>query len=90
MAIYDLHSHSWVSDGTLSPADLVRRADAAGVDVLALTDDPLRLARAAEVISGRVDRSFPRPFAHGAPDAPAAVGAASALPVLTRGGPLIS
>lgn len=38
MAIYDLHSHSWVSDGTLSPADLVARAAAASVDVLALTD----------------------------------------------------
>ena len=38
MSCYDLHSHSWVSDGTLSPADLVRRAAAAGVDVLALTD----------------------------------------------------
>jgi predicted metal-dependent phosphoesterase TrpH len=36
--IYDLHSHSWVSDGTLSPAELVARAHAAGVDVLALTD----------------------------------------------------
>jgi predicted nucleotidyltransferase/DNA-binding MarR family transcriptional regulator len=35
-------------------------------------DDSLRdRAHAAEVISGRVDRSFPRPFAHGAPDAPA-------------------
>ncbi len=38
MSCYDLHSHSWVSDGTLSPADLVRRAAAAGVGVLALTD----------------------------------------------------
>lgn len=35
-------------------------------------DDSLRdRAHAAEVISGRVDRSFPRPFAHGAPEAPA-------------------
>jgi 3',5'-nucleoside bisphosphate phosphatase len=34
----DLHSHSAVSDGTESPADVVRRAHAAGVDVLALTD----------------------------------------------------
>lgn len=34
----DLHSHSTASDGTLSPADLVRRAAAAGVEVLALTD----------------------------------------------------
>lgn len=35
---YDLHSHSTVSDGILSPADLVQRARAKGVDVLALTD----------------------------------------------------
>ena len=34
----DLHTHSTVSDGTLSPADLVRAAAAAGVDVLAITD----------------------------------------------------
>jgi predicted metal-dependent phosphoesterase TrpH len=35
---FDLHSHSTASDGTLSPAQLVRRARAQGVDVLALTD----------------------------------------------------
>jgi len=35
---YDLHSHSTASDGTLAPAELVRRAHAQGVDVLALTD----------------------------------------------------
>ncbi len=35
---YDLHSHSLASDGTLTPADLVRRAHEAGVHVLALTD----------------------------------------------------
>lgn len=35
---YDLHSHSAVSDGTLSPASLVKLAAASGVDVLALTD----------------------------------------------------
>ncbi|MEO5573556.1 MAG: PHP domain-containing protein, partial [Gammaproteobacteria bacterium] len=35
---YDLHSHSTASDGTLSPAALVERAHANGVDVLALTD----------------------------------------------------
>jgi 3',5'-nucleoside bisphosphate phosphatase len=38
MISYDLHSHSTASDGTLSPSELVRRASAAGVDVLALTD----------------------------------------------------
>jgi predicted metal-dependent phosphoesterase TrpH len=35
---YDLHSHSTASDGSLSPTELVTRAHAAGVDVLALTD----------------------------------------------------
>lgn len=34
----DLHCHSTVSDGLLSPADLVRRAAAKGVGLLALTD----------------------------------------------------
>ncbi|GAA4915075.1 PHP domain-containing protein [Streptomonospora salina] len=34
----DLHAHSSVSDGTEPPADVVRRAAAAGLDVLALTD----------------------------------------------------
>jgi 3',5'-nucleoside bisphosphate phosphatase len=35
---YDLHTHSLCSDGTLAPAELVLRARARGVDVLALTD----------------------------------------------------
>ncbi|GAB2816289.1 PHP domain-containing protein [Streptomyces chlorus] len=34
----DLHTHSTASDGTDSPADLVRAAGAAGLDVVALTD----------------------------------------------------
>ncbi len=34
----DLHCHSDVSDGTMTPASLVRRAVAHGVDLLALTD----------------------------------------------------
>lgn len=47
---YDLHSHSTASDGTLSPAELVRRAHAQGVDVLALTDHDVTtgLAEATE------------------------------------------
>ncbi|MBG7601863.1 MAG: PHP domain-containing protein [Gammaproteobacteria bacterium] len=36
--IYDLHSHSTASDGTLTPTQLVQRAHEAGVSVLALTD----------------------------------------------------
>lgn len=52
---YDLHSHSTASDGTLSPAELVRRARDSGVDVLALTDhDDLtglgEAARAAQAV----------------------------------------
>ena len=35
---FDLHSHSYYSDGTSSPADVVRRAHKAGVQLLALTD----------------------------------------------------
>jgi predicted metal-dependent phosphoesterase TrpH len=34
----DLHTHSRVSDGTDAPADLVAKAAAAGLDVVALTD----------------------------------------------------
>ena len=34
----DLHSHSTASDGTSTPADVMRRARAAGLDVIALTD----------------------------------------------------
>mgnify|MGYP002553907402 CR=1 FL=1 len=38
MLNFDLHSHSRVSDGVLSPTELVERAHANGVRVLALTD----------------------------------------------------
>lgn len=38
MPVVDLHTHSLCSDGALSPADLVIRAHAAGIQVLALTD----------------------------------------------------
>jgi predicted metal-dependent phosphoesterase TrpH len=34
----DLHTHSFVSDGTDAPGDLVRAAKTAGLDVVALTD----------------------------------------------------
>jgi len=53
---YDLHSHSTASDGTLSPQDLVARARARGVEVLALTDhdtlDGLAEAQAAAESAG--------------------------------------
>ncbi len=62
----DLHTHSSASDGTERPADLVRAAAAAGLDVVALTDHDttrgwseaaealptgLRLVRGAEISS---------------------------------------
>ncbi len=34
----DLHSHSTASDGTCTPAEVMRAAQAAGLDVIALTD----------------------------------------------------
>ncbi|WP_424535021.1 PHP domain-containing protein [Sphaerisporangium viridialbum] len=69
----DLHTHSTASDGTDTPGDLVRRAVAAGLDVVALTDHDttagwppavaavppgLTLVRGAE-LSGRWYRSEP-------------------------------
>ncbi len=36
--LFDLHSHSTASDGTLSPTELVNRAHDLGVEALALTD----------------------------------------------------
>jgi len=36
--IFDLHSHTRFSDGTLEPQDLIARARGRGVDVLAITD----------------------------------------------------
>lgn len=37
----DLHTHSTASDGTSTPAELVRAAARAGLDVVALTDHEL-------------------------------------------------
>jgi hypothetical protein len=55
MCRHDLHSHSTASDGTLEPAQLVLRAQQAGVGVLALTDhDTLDgCAEAAQAAAGR-------------------------------------
>lgn len=48
---FDLHTHSWYSDGHYSPANLVERAESQGIRVLALTDHDttagIREARAA-------------------------------------------
>lgn len=35
---FDLHTHSWYSDGHYSPSELVERAQRQGIRVLALTD----------------------------------------------------
>lgn len=54
MLDYDLHCHSNISDGTLSPSDLVERAEGRGVKVLALTDhdDVAGLDEARTVATG--------------------------------------
>jgi hypothetical protein len=53
---YDLHCHSTVSDGTLTPGELVARAAGRGVTLLALTDhddtDGLAEARSAAAQHG--------------------------------------
>jgi hypothetical protein len=51
---YDLHCHSTVSDGTLTPAALVERAAIRGVNVLALTDhdEIAGLAEARQAAAG--------------------------------------
>jgi len=36
--IFDLHSHTTLSDGALTPQELIQRAIEKGVDVLAITD----------------------------------------------------
>ncbi|MBZ6289280.1 PHP domain-containing protein [Streptomyces olivaceus] len=45
----DLHAHSTASDGTDTPAELVRNAAAAGLDVVALTDHDTTRGHAAAV-----------------------------------------
>jgi predicted metal-dependent phosphoesterase TrpH len=56
MLDYDLHCHSNISDGTLTPGELVDRAAGRGVKVMALTDhddvDGLDEARAAAARHG--------------------------------------
>lgn len=54
--IFDLHSHTYFSDGALSPEALVERAKARGVSVLAITDHDtiagVNLAHKAAVKAG--------------------------------------
>lgn len=53
MARIDLHVHSSASDGASSPAEVVRRARAAGLDVIALADhDTLAGVAAARAAGG--------------------------------------
>jgi len=54
--IYDLHTHSTASDGTLSPTELVEKADNAGVKILALTDhDTLSGLAEAQATADKLD-----------------------------------
>ena len=55
----DLHCHSTVSDGLLSPTDMVRRAHSNGVDLLALTDhDEIGGLEAAAAMAGELGMRF--------------------------------
>ena len=55
----DLHSHSTASDGTLAPAEVVRRAKEAGVVGLALTDhDTIAGLAEAAAEAGRLGVTF--------------------------------
>lgn len=55
----DLHMHSSASDGTLSPADLMRRAAEAGVELIALTDhDTLEGLSEARVAAQALGMTF--------------------------------
>ncbi len=55
----DLHTHSTVSDGTLSPAGVIEAAAAASLDVVALTDhDSLRGWLEAAQAAGRLGLEF--------------------------------
>ena len=66
MLRYDLHCHSTCSDGVLTPAAVVARAAAQGVDVLALTDhdgtDGLAEARQAAALDFVTERQRPEAF----------------------------
>src|SRR6266700_1477838 len=51
----DLHVHSNASDGTDAPAEVIRRASAAALDILALTDHDTQagIAQARDAVPGR-------------------------------------
>ena len=54
--IFDLHSHTYFSDGMLSPEALIARAKERGVSVLAITDHDtiagVRIAQKAALDAG--------------------------------------
>ena len=52
---FDLHCHSTISDGVLAPHEIVRRAAANGVSVLALTDHDELAGLAAAADAARAD-----------------------------------
>ena len=55
----DLHSHSTISDGLLTPTEMVRRAHANGVELYALTDhDEVSGLIEARMEAGRLGLSF--------------------------------
>jgi len=57
--IYDLHTHTTASDGTLTPEALVSRAKSQGVDVLAITDhDTTSGLQAAIEVADKSDLSL--------------------------------
>jgi histidinol phosphatase-like PHP family hydrolase len=57
----DLHSHTFASDGVLGPAELARRAEAAGLTALAITDhaDTSNLERLVGEIAAFVRETQP-------------------------------
>ena len=59
MLDYDLHCHSNISDGTLTPTELVQRAAGRGVKVLALTDhDDVDGLGEARAVAGELGIGF--------------------------------
>jgi len=61
MSPFDLHAHSTVSDGTLTPTQLAERAAARGIDYLALTDhdDTAGIAEACDAAAATSLRVVP-------------------------------
>ena len=70
MAAIDLHSHSTASDGALAPAELVSRAHAQAVRVLALTDH--------DTTAGLAEAAQAAAAAGAPPGAPRAAGGSAA------------